>query len=159
MKVCIVGAGAIGGLLAVKLAQAGASVSVVARGAHLQAIRERGLTLIAEDQREHNVPLLASANIAELADGGLLKFSETAPEAVMPLTRTRGGVLGVNVAGLDGLRSGPTIHMDLRGAGPGVGEEVRRAMASLSDEVAHRVLGMVADRRQRGGGFGSIFDG
>lgn len=66
MKVCIVGAGAIGGLLAVKLAQAGASVSVVARGAHLQAIRERGLTLLAEDQSEHNVALPASASIAEL---------------------------------------------------------------------------------------------
>lgn len=66
MKVCIVGAGAIGGLLAVKLAQAGASVSVVARGTHLQAIRERGLTLIAEDQSEHTVQLRASAALAEL---------------------------------------------------------------------------------------------
>ena len=66
MKVCIVGAGAIGGLLAVKLAQAGASVSVVARGAHLSAIRERGLTLIAEDQSEHRVQLRASAALAEL---------------------------------------------------------------------------------------------
>ena len=66
MKVCIVGAGAIGGLLAVKLAQAGASVSVVARGAHLEAIRERGLTLIAEDQSQHNVRLQASSALAEL---------------------------------------------------------------------------------------------
>lgn len=67
MKVCIVGAGAIGGLLAVKLAQAGVSVSAVARGAHLEAIRERGLTLIAEDQSEHTVRLRASAACAELS--------------------------------------------------------------------------------------------
>ncbi|MEO8180117.1 MAG: 2-dehydropantoate 2-reductase [Deltaproteobacteria bacterium] len=66
MKVCIVGAGAIGGLLAVRLAQAGASVSVMARGAHLEAIRQQGLTLIAEDQSQHNVRLAASSSLADL---------------------------------------------------------------------------------------------
>ena len=45
MKVCVVGAGAIGGLLAVKLAAAGEEVTVVARGPHLAAIRDRGLML------------------------------------------------------------------------------------------------------------------
>lgn len=45
MKVCIYGAGAIGGYLAVELALSGQEVSVVARGAHLDAIRKRGLTL------------------------------------------------------------------------------------------------------------------
>jgi 2-dehydropantoate 2-reductase len=66
VKVCIVGAGAIGGLLAVKLAQAGASVSVIARGAHLEAIRAHGLKLVAEDQSEQCVQLAASASLAEL---------------------------------------------------------------------------------------------
>ena len=45
MKICIVGAGAIGGFLAAKLAAAGEEVSVVARGPHLEAIRTRGLRL------------------------------------------------------------------------------------------------------------------
>jgi 2-dehydropantoate 2-reductase len=45
MKFCIYGAGAIGGYLAVELALSGQEVCVVARGAHLDAIRERGLTL------------------------------------------------------------------------------------------------------------------
>jgi 2-dehydropantoate 2-reductase len=45
MRVCIFGAGAIGGYLGVRMAEAGADVSLVARGAHLAAIRERGLTL------------------------------------------------------------------------------------------------------------------
>ncbi len=46
MKVCIYGAGAIGGNIAVNMAAAKvADVSVVARGPHLAAIRERGLTL------------------------------------------------------------------------------------------------------------------
>jgi 2-dehydropantoate 2-reductase len=45
MKLCVFGAGAVGGLIAARLAQAGHDVSVVARGAHLTAIRERGLRL------------------------------------------------------------------------------------------------------------------
>lgn len=49
MKVCIVGAGAIGGVLAARFAHAGLPVSVIARGAHLAAIRERGLTLKAPE--------------------------------------------------------------------------------------------------------------
>jgi 2-dehydropantoate 2-reductase len=45
MKFCIYGAGAIGGYLAVELALAGHEVCVIARGAHLEAIRENGLKL------------------------------------------------------------------------------------------------------------------
>ena len=45
MNITVIGAGAIGGLLAAKLAAAGEAVSVVARGEHLKAIRERGLVL------------------------------------------------------------------------------------------------------------------
>ena len=45
MKVCVFGAGAIGGLFGVALTDAGADVSVVARGAHLQAIRKHGILL------------------------------------------------------------------------------------------------------------------
>ena len=45
MRICIFGAGAIGGYLAVELALSGQEVCVVARGAHLEAIRQRGLTL------------------------------------------------------------------------------------------------------------------
>ena len=45
MNITVIGAGAIGGLIAAKLAAAGESVKVVARGAHLKAIRERGLVL------------------------------------------------------------------------------------------------------------------
>jgi 2-dehydropantoate 2-reductase len=45
MKICVFGAGAIGGYMAAKLAQAGAEVSCVARGPHLAAIQANGLTL------------------------------------------------------------------------------------------------------------------
>jgi 2-dehydropantoate 2-reductase len=72
MKVCIVGAGAIGGLLAVRLALAGTEVSVVARGAHLQAIRERGLTLIGEDGTQHVAHLPASQSLVELGQHDMI---------------------------------------------------------------------------------------
>ena len=61
MRIAVYGAGAIGGHLAVSLAGAGADVSVVARGAHLDAIRARGLTM-----GERTVRLPASADAAEL---------------------------------------------------------------------------------------------
>lgn len=45
MKICIIGAGAIGGLLGARLAQAGHEVSLIARGPHLAAMRADGLKL------------------------------------------------------------------------------------------------------------------
>jgi 2-dehydropantoate 2-reductase len=66
MRVCIFGAGAIGGYLAAKLASAGeAEVSVVARGPHLAAIRESGLCLI-EGGEESRHAVLATEDPAEL---------------------------------------------------------------------------------------------
>ena len=46
MKVCIVGAGAIGGYIAALLAAHGLEVSLIARGPHLAAMREGGLKLL-----------------------------------------------------------------------------------------------------------------
>ncbi|MBF9031081.1 2-dehydropantoate 2-reductase [Rhodobacterales bacterium HKCCE3408] len=65
MKICIFGAGAIGGYLGAKLAQAGAEVSLVARGPHLEAMQSRGLTLL-EDGRTSTVAVTASADPADL---------------------------------------------------------------------------------------------
>ncbi len=52
MKFAVVGAGAIGGYLGVKLALAGEQVTFIARGANLAALRERGMKLILEDGQE-----------------------------------------------------------------------------------------------------------
>ncbi len=46
MRICIYGAGAIGGLLGAELALAGADVTLIARGPHLAAMRRGGLALI-----------------------------------------------------------------------------------------------------------------
>ncbi|MGH8689482.1 MAG: ketopantoate reductase family protein [Burkholderiales bacterium] len=50
MRICIFGAGAVGGHIAAKLAADGHDVSVVARGAHLQAMRDNGIRLIHGDR-------------------------------------------------------------------------------------------------------------
>jgi ketopantoate reductase len=52
MKICIVGAGAIGGLMGAKFALAGEEVTLIDQGAHLAAIRKNGLKLIWEDGSE-----------------------------------------------------------------------------------------------------------
>jgi 2-dehydropantoate 2-reductase len=65
MKICIYGAGAIGGYLGVQLARAGADVSLVARGPHLSAMRKSGLRLLIGDE-ERVVQPRCTDNPAEL---------------------------------------------------------------------------------------------
>ncbi len=66
MKICVFGAGAIGGYIGAKLAQKGeAEVSLVARGPHLAAMREKGLTVRGKDG-ETNVTVNASGDPAAL---------------------------------------------------------------------------------------------
>jgi len=65
MKVCVIGAGAIGGYFGVRLAHAGADVSVVARGRTLEALESRGWTLESGGTRTV-VPVRAVASAAEL---------------------------------------------------------------------------------------------
>lgn len=67
MKLCIYGAGAIGSHVAVRLTAArAAEVSVVARGAQLQAIRARGLTLCRGGRETTIVPAAATDDPATL---------------------------------------------------------------------------------------------
>ena len=49
MKIAIIGAGAIGGMVGAKLALAGEDVTFLVRGANLQAIRNQGMTLVMHD--------------------------------------------------------------------------------------------------------------
>src|SRR3990172_4219880 len=53
MKFCVVGAGSIGGFVGAKLALAGEDVTLVARGANLQAIRAQGMRVIMADGADH----------------------------------------------------------------------------------------------------------
>ncbi len=66
MKICIVGAGAIGGMLGVKLALSGNDVTLILRGANLAAVQQNGLRLIEEDGNELLAqPIKATSAITE----------------------------------------------------------------------------------------------
>ena len=78
MRVCVFGAGAVGGYLAGFLARGGADVSVVARGAHLAAIRADGLRVETPDAAI-TVRLPASDNPAELGEHDVVLVTVKAP--------------------------------------------------------------------------------
>jgi 2-dehydropantoate 2-reductase len=66
VKICIYGAGAIGGYLAAMLSRADAEVSAIARGAHLEAMRKNGLTVVLKDGDPVVARLPATDDPAEL---------------------------------------------------------------------------------------------
>ena len=78
MKTCIYGAGAIGGWMGSKLAQAGSTLDVVARGATLEALKRDGLTLVSGDSRV-TVPVNASNDPNSLGVQDLVVVAVKAP--------------------------------------------------------------------------------
>jgi 2-dehydropantoate 2-reductase len=92
MKICIYGAGAIGGWIGARLAQAGCEVSVVARRATLEAIRAHGLRL-QEGEQVRSSPVRASASPAELGPQDLVVVAVKAP-AMADVARAIGPLQG-----------------------------------------------------------------
>lgn len=72
MKICIYGAGAIGGLLAARLALAGHDLAVIDQGDHLEAIRRQGLTLEVGGRRQTVRELHASDDPASVGPSDLV---------------------------------------------------------------------------------------
>src|SRR5262245_3577053 len=91
MKVCVFGAGAIGGHLAARLAAGGADVSIVVRGAHLAAIQRDGLT-VKTTEGEMRPRLRASADPAELGPQDAVLTCAKAP-ALPEIAKTIGALL------------------------------------------------------------------
>jgi len=92
MKVCIYGAGAIGGWLGVHLAQAGCTVSAVARGATLKALQNKGLSLHQAGQM-HTVPVRVSSQASELGIQDVVIIAVKAP-ALADVAAQIGPLLG-----------------------------------------------------------------
>lgn len=88
MKICIVGAGAIGGFLGAKLAIAGEQVTLIARGTHLEAIQQNGLKLIlADGLTQVATPFLATDDITQVEpqDVVILALKAHSVPAIAPL--------------------------------------------------------------------------
>jgi 2-dehydropantoate 2-reductase len=66
VRVVVLGAGGIGGTIGARLHQAGYDVALIARGAHLEVVREHGLTFITPEERV-TLPIPAYARPSELA--------------------------------------------------------------------------------------------
>ncbi len=91
MRIAIVGAGGVGGYFGVRLAKAGLDVAFVARGAHLAAMRARGLTLRSTVLGDLTVPVAATDDPATIGPVDLVLFcvksndTDTAAPQVEPL--------------------------------------------------------------------------
>jgi 2-dehydropantoate 2-reductase len=96
MKICIYGAGAIGGHLASRLHRGGADVSIVARGPHLAAIVGNGLTVHAVDG-VHNARLRATSDPTELGPQDAVFVTVKAP-ALPQIAAGIGPLLGRDTA-------------------------------------------------------------
>ena len=81
MKVCIVGAGAIGGFLGARLALAGQDVTFIARNRNLDGINAQGFRLIEEDGREQH-----TSDVRAVQD-----MAQAGPQDVVLLTVKKAG--------------------------------------------------------------------
>ena len=106
MKICVFGAGAIGGYMGVKLAQAGADVSLVARGPHLEAMKDKGLTLIEEDGAPQTVPVTASDAPADLGVQDYVIVTLKA-HSVPPVVEKMQPLIGPNTTIVSGVNGVP----------------------------------------------------
>ncbi|SVA36297.1 uncharacterized protein METZ01_LOCUS89151, partial [marine metagenome] len=75
LKVAVIGTGGVGGYFGGLLAQAGHDVTFIARGAHLQAIKENGLRVESQLDGTFTVPGNATDNTAELESQDLVLFA------------------------------------------------------------------------------------
>ena len=119
MKICVFGAGAIGGYMGVKLAQAGADVSLVARGPHLAAMQDKGLTLIEEGTAPQTVKVTASDNPADLGPQDYVIVTLKA-HSVPPVVPNMQPLIGENTTIVSGVNGVPwwyfhKIGTDLEG--------------------------------------------
>ncbi len=129
MKVAVVGAGAIGGVLGAKLAARGHEVVLVARGAHLEAIRGAGLRLVDHvGDASGNYRLAASDDPAAFGEQDLVVVALKAHTVAAMLPRLRGLVANrtIVVPAINGLpwwyfhgERGPHRDRRLRTLDPG----------------------------------------
>lgn len=91
MRVAVIGAGGLGGCIGGLMAHAGEDVSLIARGANLDAIRANGLTVKSVSAGEFNLPLFATDDPTEVGPVDLVLFcvktydTDGAAEQIRPL--------------------------------------------------------------------------
>lgn len=101
MNLVVMGTGGVGGYFGAKLALSGTDVTFVARGAHLAAIRERGLTVRSAAGGEFTARATAVESVAGRPPADAVLFcvksfdTETAAEAIRPVVGPETAVLSL----------------------------------------------------------------
>ena len=113
MKICVFGAGAIGGYMGAKLAQAGADVSLVARGPHLAAMQANGLRLV-EESGEITVPVRAEEDPAALGEQDYVIVTLKA-HSVPPVVGRMAPLIGENTTVVSGVNGVPWWYFHKHG--------------------------------------------
>jgi len=120
-KICIFGAGAIGGMMAHALHKAGAEVSLVARGPHLAAIREKGLTFVKDGQSE-TIEVKASDDPAELGQQDYVIIALKA-HSVPPIVDRFAPLLGPDTAVVSAVNGVPWWYFHKANSGTELDEK------------------------------------
>ncbi|MCS7102051.1 MAG: NAD(P)-binding domain-containing protein, partial [Burkholderiaceae bacterium] len=124
MRVCIVGAGGIGGSLGARLAATGQEVSLVARGAHLAALREHGLRFVDHvDRYSGTYRLRATDDPAQLPAQDIV-FLTLKAHAIGPMLPRLAPLLGPDTVVVPAINGLPWWYF-YREGGPLEGERVR----------------------------------
>lgn len=101
MRIAVYGAGAVGAYLGAKLADGGSDVTFIARGAHLEALQQRGLTLVTPEGERSTHAVRAVGDPAEAGPVDVVLFlvksydTEEAASRLAPLLREGTGVLSL----------------------------------------------------------------
>jgi 2-dehydropantoate 2-reductase len=133
LKIAIMGSGGVGGYFGGRLAQAGHDVSFIARGAHLNAIKEQGLRITSSLGDAHLPGVRASADPAEIGEVDVVLFAvklydtRDAAHLVAPMVGSRTTVVSLP----NGIDS-EAILREVLGPAPVVGG-VARISASISE--------------------------
>jgi len=158
MRLAVLGSGGIGGYYGALLAKGGHDVVFIARGAHLEALRQRGLT-VRTPEGESTIPVSAVGNTKRLAPVDLVLFcvksydTEPAAQALAPLMARDTAVItlqnGVDNVEAIGSFVGPgavlagAVYVALQLAGPGVvvraGGEGKIVFGEASGAMTERV--------------------
>jgi hypothetical protein len=100
----------------------------------------------------------AGTDIPQFAMGGVFDrptvgmFAESGPEAVLPLTRKNGKLGVMSMGGMNGGAGGVHIHVDARGAAPGVEHAIKNAVREAMNHTTSRVMDQLSrDAGRRAG--------
>ncbi len=170
MRIAVLGAGGIGGYYGARLAKAGHDVVLVARGAHLEALKRRGVTVRTPDE-ELTLPITAVPDVRGLEPVDLLLFcvkaydTEAGARSIAPLVGPdtvvltvqngldRADALATALAGAKAVLAG-AVYAALQLAGPGVvvrtGPEARITFGERGGAASDRTVRLAAAFRESG---------